>query len=405
MSERRVAVTGIGILCALGTTREQVWNGLVEGRCGIGDLTLFDASGYRSRKAAEIPNYEPERHFTPLERRRLSRSDQVAVLASAEALDDSGVLDGIERERVGVFFGSGTADLIRNEEFFFDMRRRGLRHARPSKVFNHFLSTSADVVASRFGLLGARACMVSACSSSTIAIGYAGDAIRFGQLDAALCGGSDVLCRLTFSGFNALRLVDPQPCRPFDANRAGMNIGEAAAVLLLEDMDQAKKRGAHIYAELVGYGLTCEAYHPTAPEPDGVAIAATLRAALAAARVNGSDVDHVNTHGTGTPHNDRAEAKGLRLVLGERSRRVPVNSIKSMVGHCLGAAGAIEAAALALTIDRGIIPPTVNHQQTDAECDLDVVPNDAREAAIACGLSTSLAFGGNDSALVMRRIA
>jgi 3-oxoacyl-(acyl-carrier-protein) synthase len=184
-----------------------------------------------------------------------------------------------------------------------------------------------------------------------------------------------------------------------------MNIGEAAAVLRLEELDHARRRGAHIDAELVGYGLTCEAYHPTSPEPDGIAIAATLRAALNAARVDGSTVDHVNTHGTGTPHNDRAEAKGLRLVFGERSRRVPVNSIKSMVGHCLGAAGAIEAATLALTIDRGVIPPTVNHQQTDAECDLDVVPNDARETAVGCGVSTSLAFGGNDSALVMRRIA
>jgi 3-oxoacyl-[acyl-carrier-protein] synthase II len=405
MDERRVAITGIGILSALGTSREAVWNGLIEGRCGIGDVTQFDASGYRSRKAAEIPDYQPARHFTPLERRRLSRSDQIAVLASQEALDDSGVLDGIDRERVGVFFGSGTADLVRNEEFFFEMRRHGLKRARPSKVFNHFTSTSTDVVASRFGFTGARACMVSACSSSTVAIGYAGDMIRFGQLDAALCGGSDVLCRLTFSGFNALRLVDPQPCRPFDVSRAGMNIGEAAAVLLVEALERAKRRGAHIYAELVGYGVTCEAYHPTSPEPDGLAIAATLRAALDAARIDRDAIEHVNTHGTGTPHNDRAEARGLRLVFGERSRRVPVNSIKSMVGHCLGAAGAIEAAALALTIDRGVIPPTVNHQQTDAECDLDVVPNDARELPVSAGVSTSLAFGGNDSAVVMRRIA
>jgi 3-oxoacyl-[acyl-carrier-protein] synthase II len=405
MDQRRVVITGIGILSALGTSREEVWNGLVEGRCGIGDVTLFDATGYRSRKAAEIPDYHPEQRFTPLERRRLSRSDQIAVLASAEALADSGVLDGVDRERVGVFLGAGTADLVRNEEFFFEMRRKGIRQARPSKVFNHFTSTSTDVVASRFGLTGARACMASACSSSTVAIGYAGDAIRFGQLDAALCGGSDVLCRLTFSGFNALRLVDTRPCRPFDASRAGMNIGEAAAVLLVEEMERAKRRGAHIYAELVGYGVTCEAYHPTSPEPDGNAIAATLRAALNASRVDSSAIEHVNTHGTGTPHNDRAEARGLRLVFGERSRRVPVNSIKSMVGHCLGAAGAIEAATLALTIDRGIIPPTVNHEQTDAECDLDVVPNDARDVRVAAGVSTSLAFGGNDSALVMRRIA
>jgi 3-oxoacyl-[acyl-carrier-protein] synthase II len=403
MDERRVAVTGIGLLSALGTSREAVWKGFVEGRCAIGDVTLFDPTGYRSRKAAQIPAYETP--FTPLERRRLSRSDQIAVIAADEALADAGLLDGrIARERVGIVFGSGTSDLIRNEEYFFDLRRRGIRRARPSKVFNHFLSTSADAVASRHGFRGLKSCMVSACSSSTVAIGYAADAIRFGQLDAALSGGSDVLCRLTFSGFNALRLVDTQPCRPFDAGRNGMNIGEAAAVLVLEELEGARRRGAHIYAELAGYGVTCEAFHPTSPEPDGVAIAATLRAALDAARLDASAIDHVNSHGTGTPHNDRAEARGLRLVFGDRGRRMPVNSIKSMVGHCLGAAGAIEAAALAMTIDRAVIPPTVNHQQTDPDCDLDVVPNEARETRVVCGISTSLAFGGNNSAIVMKRI-
>jgi 3-oxoacyl-[acyl-carrier-protein] synthase II len=405
MVGRRVAVTGIGALCALGTDRETVWRGLVEGRCGIGQVSLINTTGYRSSVAAEIPEYHAARHFTAFEQRRLSRSDQIAILASQEALDDSGILgSGIDPDLIGIMLGSGTGDLLRNEDYFAEVRTRGLRRARLSKVFNHFSSTPIDAVGSRFGLQGIRACPVSACSSSTIAIGYAGDAIAEGLLDAALCGGSDVLCQLTFSGFNALRLVDTQPCRPFDASRNGMNIGEAAGILLLEDMDRAMKRGARIYAELAGYGLTCEAFHPTSPEPEGKAIAATLRAALHASRVDASEIDHVNAHGTGTQHNDRAEARGLRLVFGERVREIPVNSIKSMLGHCLGAAGAIEAVALALTIARGVIPPTIHHQHTDADCDLDVVPNMARETSVKCAVSTSLAFGGNNAALVMRAV-
>lgn len=405
MNERRVAVTGIGLLCALGVGREDVWRRMIDGRCGIGDLTLFDPVGYRSRKAAQVPDYDAAAHFTPLERRRLSRSDQIAILASDEALADAGLLEsGIDRDRVGIMIGAGTSDLFRNEGYIFTVRSKGMRHARPSAIVNHFISTPGDVIAGRFDLRGPKACVVSACSSSTIAIGYAGDAIRDGRIDAALCGGADALCRLTFSGFNALRLVDTEACRPFDAARNGMNIGEAAAMLVLEDMDRARRRGAAIYAELAGYGVTCEAFHATAPEPEGRAIAATLRAALADAHVDASAVDHINAHGTGTLQNDRAEARGFHRVFGDRARRIPVNSIKAMVGHCLGAAGAIEAAALALTIARGVIPPTIHHHETDAECDLDVVPNEAREQPVRCGVSTSLAFGGNDAALVMQAV-
>jgi 3-oxoacyl-[acyl-carrier-protein] synthase II len=404
MAGRRVAITGIGAQSALGNGREHVWQGLVEGRCGIGRVSLFDSTGYRSSAAAEIS--EPvDGYFTPLEQRRLSRSDRLAIRAADEALQDAGLLQsGVDPQRVGVLLGSGTGDLFRNEEYLADVRTRGRRHARPSKVFNHFSSTPVDAVGSRFGLLGLRACPVSACSSSTVAIGYAADAIAEGALDAAVAGGSDVLCRVTFSGFNALRLVDLEPCRPFDVSRNGMNIGEAAGILVLEDMERARTRGATIYAELAGYGLSCEAFHPTAPEPEGRALAATLRAALRASRVDASEVDHVNAHGTGTLHNDKAEARGLHLVFGERARAIPVTSIKSMLGHCLGAAGAIEAVTLALTIARGVIPPTIHHAKTDPDCDVDVVANVARETRIRCGVSTSLAFGGNDAAIVMRAV-
>jgi 3-oxoacyl-[acyl-carrier-protein] synthase II len=403
-TERRVGITGIGMICSLGTTREEVWNGLVEGRCGIGPLSLFESEGYRSCLVAEIPDYGASRRFTALERRRLSRSDQVAIVAANEALEDSGLLDSsIDRTRVGLFFGSGTGDMLRNERYFADVLTRGIDRARPSQAFNHFTSTPADAVAERHGLEGMKACLLSACSSTTAAIGYAADTILGGRHVAALCGGSDVLCRLTLSGFNALRLVAPEPCRPFDVNRNGLNLGEAGAVLVLEDLDRARRRGAHIYAELAGYGLACEAYHPTAPEPTGGAFAAMVERALDAARIDRGAVDHVNSHGTATVQNDRAEAAGIGRVFGDRSRAIPINSIKSMVGHCLGAAGAIEAAALALSISRNVVPPTVHHDRTDPECPLDIVANEAREARIQCGVSISLAFGGNDATLVMRR--
>jgi len=406
MTRRRVAVTGIGLISALGGTREAVWDSLVHGRCGVADVTLFDASGFRSRKAAEVQGYPRDPAFSDRSWRRLSRSDHIAVIAAREALEDAGLPDrGPSPDRIGVVLGSGTGDLLRNEEWFVDARRDGIRRAPPSKVFDHFPNNPCDIVATSFGFEGLKSSVLSACSSGTVAIGYAADAIGWGQIDAALAGASDVLCRLTFSGFNALRLVDREPCRPFCRSRQGMNLGEAAAMLVLEELDQARRRGAHIYAEVAGYGVRCEAHHPTAPEPEGKAVASLIEDALRAARVPAGEVDHVNAHGTATPQNDQAEARGVRRVFGERARRLPVTSIKSMVGHCLAAAGAIEAATLALTIARGTIPPTVGFREPDPECDVDLVANEARSAPVSCGVSTSLAFGGNDAALVMRRLS
>jgi 3-oxoacyl-[acyl-carrier-protein] synthase II len=404
MNRRRVAITGIGLLAAVGTDRESVWNSLLAGRCGIGLPAVFDTTGYRSRLAAEIPDYGADRRFSPLDRRRLSRSDQIAFIAAEEALGDAGLAGRVAPERLGVVLGAGTADLRRNEEYVRILRQRGIDRAPPSLIFNHFSSTPVDVIGDRLGCHGPRSCIVGACSSSTIAVGHAGDLIRSGQADVVLAGGADVLCHLTVSGFNALRLVDRQPCRPFDAGRAGMNIGEAAAILVLEDLDTARRRGASIYAELRSYAAGCEGFHPTSPEPTGEVIASTIGRALALAELDPSGIDHVNAHGTATPHNDRAEARALHRVFGPRAAEMPVTSIKSMVGHCLGAAGGIEAAALALTIARGVIPPTIHHDTTDPECRLDVVANTAREQPVRHGVSTSLAFGGNDSAIVMSAV-
>jgi 3-oxoacyl-[acyl-carrier-protein] synthase II len=401
----RVAVTGIGLVTALATTREESWRRMLDGECGIRAFTVFDTDGYRSRVAAEVDIAALDAGSTALERRRQSRSDRIGIQAAAEALADAGLLDGAaDRSRVGVFLGAGTADLLRNEDFYRTWITAGLGRTRRSDVWNHFASTPVDLVAARFGLEGPRGCIVAACSSSTIAIGRAVEAIRCGRADAALAGGTDALSRLTFTGFNLLRLMDVAPCRPFERSRAGMNIGEGAGILVLENFDHARRRGARIYAELAGHGLGCEAFHPTAPEPEGRPVAAVVNLALRDAGIDPGEVDHINAHGTATPQNDIAEARGFRRVFGDRVRDIPVTSLKSMIGHCLGAAGAVEAAATVLTVARGAIPPTINHAETDAECAIDVVANQARERRVRCAVSTSLGFGGNDSAIVVRAV-
>jgi 3-oxoacyl-[acyl-carrier-protein] synthase II len=400
-----VAVTGIGLVTALGPTREETWRRLLAGECGIRPATVFEVDGYRSRIAAEVVMAEVDAPLTALERRRLSRGDRIGVLAATEALEDSGLLHTVrDRARVGVFLGAGTADLLRNEDYYRTWITKGLNRARPSDAWNHFLNTPVDAIADRFGLEGPRSCVVAACSSSTIAIGRGVEAIRAGRADAVLAGGTDALSRLTFSGFNLLRLMDPSPCRPFDRSRGGMNIGEGAGILLLERMDQARARGARIYAELAGHSLGCEAFHPTAPEPEGRPVATVVALALKDARVNRDEVDHLNAHGTATPQNDLAEGRGFRRVFGDDLHRIPVTSIKAMIGHCLGAAGGIEAAVAALTVARGAIPPTIHHRETDAECGVEVVANQAREQPVRVAISTSLGFGGNDSAVVFRAV-
>jgi 3-oxoacyl-[acyl-carrier-protein] synthase II len=402
----RVAVTGIGLLSAVGTTRDESWRNLVDGRCGISPLTLFESDDYRSRIAAQVDDAALRDRLTPLQRRRWSRSDQFAVLSAREAIEDAGLADAYRSkpDRVGVIIGSSTGDLLRNERYVKGSVLPGSGPRRLSDAWNHFYSTSVDIIAAQFGFEGLRSCIVAACASSTMAVGAALDAIRFGRADAVLAGGTDGLARLTFSGFNALRVMDPDACRPFDRGRAGMNIGEGAAVLVLEEMEAARRRGARIYAEVAGHSLTCEAFHPTSPEPDGRAIAATIARALADAKIPASDVRHVNAHGTATAHNDRAEARGIRMVFGEAGRSLPVTSVKSMVGHTLGASGGIEAAVAALTVYHGVIPPTIHHTETDPECEVEVVANEAREMPVACTVSTSLAFGGNDAAVVLRAV-
>jgi 3-oxoacyl-[acyl-carrier-protein] synthase II len=400
---RRVAVTGIGAVTSIGSGIPEFWRNLLAGQCGIRPVSLFDTSTYRTQTAAEVTEI-PDAFLTAAERRRMSRADRMGLAAAAEAVEQSGL--DLAREdvtRFGVILGGGTSGLLDSEEFF--ERHLHGKPARPSRVLNHLPDAITDRVAQRFGLEGIKSTITTACSSSANAMGYAHDAIAAGLTDVVVTGGSDVLARLTYGGFNSLRSVDPGPCRPFDRERKGLSIGEAAGILIFEEMGRARRRGAAVIAEFLGYGVTSDAFHMTAPDPSGVAGGRTIRTALDAAGVNAEDVDYVNAHGTATPQNDSAETAALKSALGERARKIPVSSIKSMIGHCLCASGAIEAVATVLTLRDGVVPPTIHYENPDPACDLDYVPNESRQADIRVAISNSFAFGGNSSVVVFARTA
>ncbi len=400
---RRVVITGLGAVTAIGGTLSETWQSLLEGVCGIRPFSLFDSASYRTQTAAQV-EVIPDAMLSAVERRRMSRADRMGVAAAHEAIAASGLdLSREDPSRAGVILGGGTSGLI-DSEAFFELYLRG-KKARPSKVLNHLPDSITDRVAQRFGLEGIKSTITTACSSSANAMGYAFDAIAAGLADIVVTGGSDVLARLTYGGFNSLRSVDPQPCRPFDRERRGLSIGEAAGMLVFEEESRARRRGAPVVAEFRGYGVTSDAYHMTAPDPTGVAGGRTIRAALENAGVDPGDVDYVNAHGTATTQNDSAETAAIKAALGDRARAIPVSSIKSMIGHCLCASGAIEAVATALTVRDGKVPPTIHYTHPDPACDLDYVPNAARDVDVEIALSNSFAFGGNSSVVVLARYA
>jgi 3-oxoacyl-[acyl-carrier-protein] synthase II len=398
---KRVAITGIGVFCSIGKKVEEFTQSLRNGKTGIGPVTLFDTSKYPCKIGAEIIDYRPEKFFGKKELKKISRADQFALIASEEAVKASGI-DSFPSEEVGVCLGAGAGGMFEAETYHREILLKG--RSKPSLIWPFIPSYTTDRVAERFGFSGPKFTITTACSSSATAIGYGADLIRSGRCKAVLCGGSESLSELTFGGFNSLKAMDPSPCKPFDRRRAGMSLGEGAGIIILEDFDEAMKRGVRIYAEFLGYGIGGEAYHITAPEPTGMREARIMREAIEEGGILITEVDYINAHGTGTPLNDKVETLSIKNVFGERAYSIPVSSIKSSVGHCLGSAGAIEAIASILSMVHQFIPPTLNHQEGDEDCDLDYVPGKSREMELKVVLSNSFAFGGNCTTLVFRKI-
>ena len=397
MKSKRVAITGLGVFCSTGKNVEEFCRSLKEGKTGIGPITLFDTSKYPCKIGAEIRDYRLEEFFKKKELKKLSRTDQFGLIAAEEAVKTSGI-QSYPSEEVGVCLGAGAGGMFEAETYHREILVKG--RSKPSLIWPFIPSYTTDRVAERFGFSGPKFTVTTACSSSATAIGYGADLIRSGKSKAVLCGGSEALSELTFGGFNSLKVTDPSPCKPFDRKRAGMSLGEGAGILILEDFDEAIRRGARVYAEFLGYGIGGEAYHITAPEPSGMREARIIREAMEESRILPAEVDYINAHGTGTPLNDKVETLSIKNVFGERAYSIPVSSIKSSVGHCLGSAGAIEAIASVLSIIYQFIPPTLTHREGDEDCDLDYVPGKSREAQVEVVLSNSFAFGGNCTSLV-----
>jgi 3-oxoacyl-[acyl-carrier-protein] synthase II len=358
---------------------------------------LFDTSKYPSKIGAEIRDYRPENFFEKKILRRISRTDQFALIAAEEALRSSG-FHSISLEESGVCLGAGAGGMLEAEAYHREILLD--RKPKPSLLRPFIPSYATDRVAERFGFSGPKITVTTACSSSATAIGYGADLIRNGRARVVLCGGSEAMSELTFGGFNSLKAMDCLPCRPFDRKRAGMSLGEGAAILVLEDYDEAVRRGAKIHAEVLGYGVGGEAYHMTAPEPNGAMEARIMQKAMDESGISSQEVDYINAHGTATPLNDKVETLAIKRTFGERAYSVPVSSIKSRVGHCLGSAGAIEAMASILSITHHFIPSTLHHEQGDETCDLDYVPGVSRDQEVRIVLSNSFAFGGNCTTLV-----
>jgi 3-oxoacyl-[acyl-carrier-protein] synthase II len=409
---RLVAVSGMGAVCGLGWGVDALWAGLRAGRSGIGPFHRFDHARHRTHLAAQVP--EPPEPPADLARslpgwRRLSIADRFALFAAGEAVERAGLAFPLEAdEAVGVFFGSSTGGMFESELFFADFLRD--RRGRLSALASQQVNGPGDAVARHLGVTGPVETLSSACASGALALGAALQAVRSGEVEIAIAGGSDSLCQLTYAGFNALRSVDEVPCRPFRPGRAGMSFGEGAAVLVLEPLERALARGAEPLAVLAGAGASCDAHHMTAPDPAGRGAAAALAAALADAGLPADAIDFVNVHGTGTPLNDAAEWKALQEVFGRRAAEIPLVATKALVGHLLGCSGSLEAVATILCLRHGELHPAPG---TDELADPELVDPELTTALVVdaplpfpgarAAVSTSLAFGGSNAALVFSR--
>lgn len=393
----RIAVTGAGIICSIGRNKAEVWSSIAESRAGIGKMTAFPGETFPTDLAAEaLAELAGELPIGKREAKRLSRTDLLALIAAKEALEQA---NGAPISRAIVSTGTSTGGLLEGEQYYFGRLTRGRRREPASPVLQQPTSAPSDAVARVFNLGGGVISNATACASAGAAIGMAADFLRSGHADVALAGGSDALCRLTYSGFNVLQAVDPEPCSPFGATRKGITLGEGAGYLVLERWDDAVARGATILAELCGFGASCDAHHPTAPIEDGRGAEAAMRGALGEAGLD--TVDYVNAHGTGTLLNDSAETKAIISAVGTG---VPVSSSKSFFGHTLGASGAIEAVVTVLALQHQIAPPTLRLGTAADDCTLDYIPHTPRPMAMANVLSNTFGFGGSNVSLAFRRV-
>ncbi len=409
----RVAVTGLGAITALGPDVRSLDEGLRAGRCAVDTLTLFDVAGLRTNLAGQAPDpaplFEgqarlsglPEGPTQPRLVANTSRPDRFGLQAAFEAVRDAGLAPA-DLERAACVLGTGTGGAALTEEYMRRLGHDGEAGADPSLLVSHQPCSVTDLVCRHLGIHGPRSTIMTACSSSATALGVAADQITLGRAEVALAGGAEGLCMLTYAGFACLRATSTERCKPFDAARSGLNLGEGAAAVVLESEVRARARGARIYGYLAGWGISADAHHMTAPHPTGDGAAGAMLAALADARLPASAVGYVNAHGTATPHNDAAESAALMRVFGDRVP--PVSSTKSMLGHTLGAAGAIEAVVSLLALHHGYLPPTANHDTPDAAfANLDFIPGTARAQQVDAVLSSSFAFGGNNTVLAFTR--
>ncbi len=410
-SGQRVVITGLGAITPIGNTAAEFWRNAVSGVSGAGRITLFDASGYGTQIAGEVRGFDPEKHMDRKDAKRLTRFLQFAVVAADMAIEDACLqFESEDRDRIGVLIGSGIGGL----DILTDQLRR-LFSGGPDKVSPFLVpfmipDMASGFVSIRHGLKGPNTCVVTACSTGANAIGDAAQIICRGEADVMLAGGCEApITEIGVAGFASARAVttrndDPtRASRPFDAERDGFLIAEGAGVLVLESLEHALSRQARIHAELVGYAMSADAFHITQPDPDADGARRSMSLALKSANLQPADIDYINAHGTSTPYNDRLETKAIHRVFGEHAHKLAVSSTKSMIGHTLGAAGAIESIACIKAIETGTIPPTINYENPDPECDLDYVPNAAREAPIRTAMKNSFGFGGHNATLIFAR--
>ncbi|MET0553039.1 MAG: beta-ketoacyl-[acyl-carrier-protein] synthase family protein [Vicinamibacteria bacterium] len=394
----RVVVSGLGVISPIGEGHERFWQSLLSGRSGVSAVASFDTSQFATHLASEIKDFEPSRHVRRVDPSDMGRTGQLAVAAARLAATDAG-LDpaAVARGRCGVAVGTTMGE----QRVLEDLLAEGGREAEFPKFAHHRLATH---VMAELGI-EAGPCLVfeTACASGNYALGYAYDQIVLGKADVMVAGGAEAFSRIAFTGFSRLGAIAPEMCQPFDAHRKGAIFGEGAGLLVLEAEGHARARGAAVLAELAGYGVSCDAFHLTAPHPSGAGALAVMEKALGHAGIAAHDLSHVNAHGTGTVANDRSEALAIARLLGDRARRVPVTSVKSSIGHTMGAASAIEAVASVLSLRAGVVPPTLHHYETDPACGIDVVGREPREAPLDVVLNNSFGFGGNNCSTVFRR--